>query len=175
MIQSVGLTILLGAALLTCWLWRPRQKMEPVVWVLLITYALLGAPALWFGLYPGQVPAEFLFWKPTVMYWTLSIILIVAPRLGWGYPDKVVVGTYFAFSNREWRLINLAFAAFCAVLGSLNLLIAFRVWDWDWDGFKFGCMVNVVAIFLLRLSFIWLDTAARSFVYLYGRAKAFFQ
>jgi intracellular septation protein len=177
MMQALEVTSLVGAAILLSWLWRPRRAVEPGVRILMISYALLGGWALWFGLFsePGQEPAWFVFWKPTVMYWILSAILIAAPPLGCGYPVKAVFGTYFVFSNREWRWINLGFAALCALLGSLNLIIAFAYTKDDWDGFKFSCMVNVLAVFLLRLTFVWIDTIVRFAVYLHGRAKTFFQ
>ena len=71
--------------LLIAWLWRPRQAAGPSAWILLIAFGALGAWALWFGLYahPGE-PAGFAFWKPTVLYWTLAAIMIMAPLLGWG-------------------------------------------------------------------------------------------
>jgi intracellular septation protein A len=174
MIQAIAATALAGAAFLVSWLWRPRQAMEPGVLVLLIAYALLGAWALWFGVVasPGQEPAAVHFWKPTVMYWVLAAIMIVAPPLGWGYPVKAVFGTYFVFSNREWRWINLGFAVLCTVLGTLNLVIAFQHSTDDWDGFKWSCMVNVIAVFILRVTFVWVDTIARIAKYLHGRAKA---
>ena len=144
--------------------------------MLLISYLLLGGWALWFGLYaaPEQEPAAFVHLKPTIMYWVLSLILIVAPLLGSDYPIKVVLGTYFVFSSREWRWMNLGFAVLFTALGTANLLAAFTASESDWVGFKFSCMVNVMFIFLARLSFIWVETAGRIIVYLHQRAKAFF-
>ena len=169
--------LLLASAFLVSWHWRPRKKMERGVRILLIFYALLGAWAIWFGLHaaPGSEPAQFVVWKPTVMYWVLSGVLIAAPPLGWGYPVKAVFGTYFVFSNSEWRWINLGFALLCALLGGLNLVIAFAYTKDDWTGFKWSCMVNVLAVFLLRLTFVWVDTLVRLAGYLHGRAKAYFQ
>jgi intracellular septation protein len=174
MTQAAVTTVLVAAALLVSWVWRPRQALEVGVRILLIAYVLLGAWALWFGLYaePGQEPARFVFWKPTVMYWVLSVILVTAPALGWGYPVKAVIGTYFAFSDREWRWINLGFAGLCAILGGFNLFIAFTSSRGEWEGFKFGCLVNVLGLLLLRLTFLWLDTLVRIGTYLYTRAKA---
>jgi intracellular septation protein A len=164
------------AALLLSWAWRPRQTMEPGVRLLLIAYVLLGAWALWFGLLApdAREPARFVFWKPTVLYWALAGMLIAAPALGWGYPAKAIIGTYFAFSSREWRWINQGFAALCAALGGFNLFIAFTNSRGEWEGFKFGCLVNVLGLLLLRLTFLWLDTLVRIGAYLYGRARAFF-
>lgn len=176
MIQAAEVTCLVCVALLISWLWRPRQAVEPGVWMLLISYALLGGWALWFGLYSaqGQEPAGFVFWKPTVMYWVLAIILIAAPLLGGGYPIKAIFGTFFLLSNTQWRWMNGGFAALFALLGGVNLLVAFNLSEGNWIGFKYSCMVNVLFILLFRLNFVWLDTVSRVVIYLYGRAKALF-
>ena len=169
-------TIAAAAAILLAWLWRPRARLAPAARTLLVVYALLGGWALWFGLYsaPGQEPAELLLWKPTIMYWLLAVILFVAPSLGSDYPVKIVLGSYFLFSSREWRWINVGFAVLLTILGAWNLLVAFNASHDDWEGFKWSCMANVVAVFLLRLSFVWLEVVARVFKYLYGRAKIYF-
>lgn len=163
----------LCAALAAAWWWRPRQPLAPGVRLLLAFYGVLGAWALWFGANSASVaePAILVHWKPTVLYWGLGAVLLIAPLLGWGYPVRAVIGTYFVFSNREWRWINLAVAVVCAVLGSLNLVIIYFHTDDDWDGFKWSCMVNVIAVLLLRLTFVWVDTLARIARHLYGRVK----
>jgi intracellular septation protein len=177
MTLAVAVTFLICAAFFVSWLWRPRQAAEPGVWMLLIAYALLGAWALWFELYSasGQEPAGFMFWKPTIMYWTLSIILIVAPLLGWGYPVKAIFGTYFAFSNMEWRWMNRGLAALCALLGGVNLLVAFNTSEGNWVGYKYSAMINLLFLILLRMNFVWLPTVVNVAIKLYGRAIAFFQ
>ena len=173
MMQAALAALALVAALLLTWYWRPAHKPERGVRALLACYAVLGAWALWFGLYagPGEEPAVVLLVKPTVMYWVLAAVLIVSPLLGWGYPVKAVFGTYFVFANREWRWINLAFAVLCILLGSLNLVIAFLHSQEDWDGFKWSCMVNVIAVLILRVTFVWVDVVARLGRQLQGHAK----
>ncbi len=177
MIEALALSALLAAALLLAWIWRPRTAAEPATRVLLLAYALLGAWALAFGLFaaPGQEPAAMVFLKPTVLYGVLAAVMIVAPLLGWGYPVKAIVGAYFVFSNREWHWINLGFAVACAILGGLNLFIIVVHTQDDWEGFKFSCMVNVLAIFLLRLTFVWVDTAVRLAIAIHGRLRALFR
>lgn len=167
-------TALLAAVLGLAWYWRPRQPLEPGVRFLLATYVVLGAWALWFGLYalPGAEPAALLLIKPTVMYWVLAATLFAAPALGWGYPVKAVFGTYFVFSTTEWRWINRGFALFCAVLGAINLVLATGYSRGDWEGFKFSCMVNVLAVFLLRVVFVWIDLLVLCVIALHVRLKA---
>jgi len=171
--SPVTATALWVLPLLLAWLWRPRQAASPSAWILLIAFGALGAWALWFGLYAhtGE-PAGFAFWKPTVLYWTVAAILIVSPLLGWGYPARIILGTYFALSNREWRWINRGFATVYTILGGTNLLVASEASNGDWVGFKYSCMMNLLIMVLFRLNFVWLPILADVTIYLYRRATA---
>ena len=162
-------------ALLIAWLWRPPQAASPSAWILLFAFGVLGAWALWFGLYahPGE-PAGFAFWKPTILYWTLAAIMIMVPLLGWGYPAKIILGTYFAFSNREWRWINRGLATVCILLGGVLRWMASQASPKDWEGFKYGCMMILLVIVLFRLNFVWLPILADVCIYLYRRATALY-
>ncbi len=170
----LALTALWLVPILIAWLWRPRQAAGPSVWTLLIAFGALGAWALWFGLYAHSgEPAGFVFWKPTVLYWTLAAIIIAAPLFGWDYPVKIIVGTYFALSNREWRWINLGFATMYIIMGGANLWVASESSYKDWVGFKYACMMNLLIIVLFRLNFVWLPLLIEEVsVKLYRRASA---
>jgi intracellular septation protein len=160
--------------LLFAWLWRPRQAPSPSAWALLIAFGALGACTLWFLLYAhtGE-PAAFAHWKPTILYWTLAAIMIAAPLLGWDYPAKIIVGAYFALSNREWRWINAGVAAMYAIMGGVNLWVAADASYKDWVGFKYACMMNLLIIVLFRLNFVWLPLLIEDVsVKLYRRASA---
>ena len=171
--SPVTATALWVLPLLIAWLWRPRQAASPSAWILLIAFGTLGAWALWFGLYAhAGEPAGFAFWKPTVLYWTVAAILIVAPLLGWGYPAKIILGTYFALSTREWRWINRGFAAVYSVMGGVNLLVASEASYKDWVGFKYSCMMNLLIMVLFRLNFVWLPILADVSIHLYRRTTA---
>lgn len=163
----------LGAALALAWWWRPRAAPGPAARLLLVVYAGLGAWALWFGVWaPDAHEPELLqLCKPTIVYWTLAAVLCAGPPLGWDFPAKLVVGTYFAFSQREWRWINVALAVFLLALGGLNLYVAFGSTRDDWEGFKWSCMANVAAILVLRVTFLWIDTAVRAALALRAQAK----
>lgn len=155
------------------WLWRPRQALSSSAWMLLVAFSVLGAWTLWFGLYaqPGE-PAGFEHWRPTVLYWTLAAVVIVTPRLGGDYPVKIIIGTYFALSTREWRWLNRAFAIVYMVLGGANLWVASDASHNDWVGFKFACQMNLLIIVVFRLNFVLLPLLGDVSVHLYRRAMA---
>lgn len=167
------LTALWVVPLVVAWLWRPRQQATLSAWLLLAAFGALGAWALWFGLYaqPGE-PQGLVFWKPTILYWTLAAILIVSPLLGGGYPAKIILGTYFALSTREWRWLNRGFAALYTLLGGANLWVSSDASYKDWVGFKYGCLMNLLIIVLFRLNFVWLPILADVAIYFYRRATA---
>jgi intracellular septation protein len=175
MSQDIVVTVIVVSFLLLSWHWRPKQKAERWVWVLLAAFAFFGGWALWFGVYsePGMEPDGYKLWKPTIFYWTLSFIMIAAPALGWGYPVKAIFGTFFALPNKQWRMMNWAFAALYVLLGSANLLFAFNSSEDEWIGFKFACMMNFLFLILFRVNFVWYPTLIEEIIKLYGRVKAF--
>lgn len=170
--SGLAVTLLWVGLLLLAWRWRPPQTASPGAWVLLIAFGALGACTLWFQFFDHPEPARFAFCKPTVVYWTLAAIMFIVPPLGGGYPAKIILGNYFALSNREWRWINRGYALLCTVLGGVNLLAASVASYKDWEGFKFSCMVLLLTIVLFRLNFVWLPILAEVSIHLYRRASA---
>jgi len=174
MTPALALTGLVLMAVLLAWRWRPQGPVAPGIWMLLVAYGLMGAWMLWFDLFaPGREPAAVVFLKPTLLYWSLAAILVVAPLRGWGHPIKAVFGTFFALSPRVWRWINVGTVAACIVLGGANLLVVSSSVG-NFEGFKYSCRVLLMFIILLRLNFVWLDLVSRIVLELYRRAKALF-
>jgi intracellular septation protein A len=167
-------TGLVLALLLIAWLWRPQGRVSPGIWLLLTGYAVLGAWALWFGVYHPEAkePAGFAFIKPTVAFWLPAIVMFISPPLGWGYPIKAIFGTYFSLSNKAWRWMNLAFASIYGLQGGISLLVASQASEGNWDGFKYSMMMNLIILTLLRLNFVWLDIVSRVGIHFYKRIKA---
>ena len=83
---------------------------------------------------------------------------------------KILLGSYFALSNREWRWITVGCATVYTILGGVNLLVASEASYKDWVGFKFSCMMNLLIIVLFRLNFVWLPILADVCIHLYRRA-----
>lgn len=168
-----GVTLLVASLLVIAWLWRPPGRVSPGIWILLGGYALMGAWALWFGVYHPEAkePVEVTYIKPTVAFWLPAIVMFISPPLGWGYPVKAIFGTFFNVSHKIWRIMNLAFASAYALQGAINLLVVKEATEGNWDGFKYSMMMNLIFLGLLRLNFVWLDIASRVGIYFYKRIK----
>jgi intracellular septation protein len=171
---AVRIAVLVAVALALAWYWRPRHPVAPGVWILLGCYAGLGAVVLWFGLRGQAAPesAAFLIWKPTLLYGIVAAVLVIAPLRGWGHPAKAVIGAYFVFSDREWHWINVALAVLCVTLGILNVVAAYGYTPDVWNGLRFSCMMNLLALLMLRMAFVWMDLLVRIGAHLFGRAHS---
>ena len=176
MMAHWGGTAAVVAGVFFAWLWRPQGRVSPAIWILLGGYALLGAWALWYGVYApdAKEPAGFAFIKPTVAFWLPAIVMLISPALGWGYPVKAIFGTYFALGNKAWRWMNIGFGSAYALQGGINLLVASEATEGNWDGFKYSIMMNLIFLVLLRLNFVWLDILSRIGIHFYKLIRARF-
>jgi intracellular septation protein A len=144
------------------WLWRPRRPLAPGIRILLGLYTLLGLGCLLIErLWPGGAPALLARCEPTLLYWSVAVVLGVSPLLDLGYPAQAMVGGHFNFNRREWQFINFMVLLACLLLGALNLYIGLTDGAGGWEGFKYACMVNVFGALLLRATFVWVDLAVR--------------
>ena len=166
------LTGIIGLLLILALFWRP-PKLERYVWAMVVAYGAMGVWALRYGLLDGTEPAWLEIWKPTILYWTLALILFVSPFLGWGFPVKAILGTFFVLSHRTWNMINWIFTGVLTLFGAINILV-YRYNPGNWDGFKYSFMINLMFLILLRFNFAWGMVVSRIIIHAYKQYKARF-
>ncbi|MBU6468847.1 MAG: septation protein IspZ [Betaproteobacteria bacterium] len=138
--------------------WRPRHRIDGSAWGLVVTFVLLGLISLWLSFnenYSNQL-ITFNHYKPTAFYWILALILIIFPRIGWGYPAKWIIGPYFPMANSEWFYLNQVLILLYIFLGILNAYMFLKFNDSVWLDFKESCYMNLLVLILVRINFIWL-------------------
>jgi intracellular septation protein len=117
------------------------------LWSTIMLYPFAGA-SLYFR------NPEYLFWKPTMFYWIVSVALIGSIWIG----KKPIVRKLIEVSgelptelvtDRQWRGLSFVWAAFFVAMGVLNLYVAFNFSLDFWIKFKvFGLMaITMVFIF----------------------------
>jgi len=105
----------------------------------------------------------FIQWKPTVLFWLVSAAFVASFWIGertltQRFLEPALAGRV-AVSPREWRRVNGASAAFYALLGALNLAVAYGASERTWVYFKlFGLAVLTFAFVALQV--LWLSRAA---------------
>jgi len=105
----------------------------------------------------------FIQWKPTVLFWLVSVAFIASFWIGertltQRFLEPALAGRV-AVSPQQWRRVNGTSAVFYALLGGLNLAVAYGASERTWVYFKlFGLAVLTFTFVALQL--LWLSRAA---------------
>ncbi len=96
----------------------------------------------------------FLKWKPTIFYWVVGAAFLVSPYV----TDRPLVQRFLGLidglnieqmSERDWRLLNIAWVAFFAVAGLLNIVVAYTVSLETWATFKVFGLMALTFVFMV--------------------------
>ena len=105
----------------------------------------------------------FIQWKPTVLFWLVSAAFIASFWLGertltQRFLEPALAGRV-PVSAQQWRRMNGWSAVFYALLGALNLAVAYGASERAWVYFKlFG--LAVLTFVFVALQVLWLSRAA---------------
>jgi intracellular septation protein len=88
----------------------------------------------------------FIKWKPTVLYWFFAVSLVVAD---FGFKKNLIrnlMEKQISMPDDIWYRLNLCWALFFAILGCINLYVAFNFSTDLWVDFKlFGTTALMLA------------------------------
>jgi len=120
------------------------KKVSSVQWVSLGLVIVLGSATLYFR------NNHFIMWKPTLLYWAMSIGLLIAmvfKKNGIQY----FLGKELTLPQSVWNKLNLSWVIFFVLLGILNLIVAYRFSEAIWVNFKvFGCLFLIIIFLVLQ-------------------------
>lgn len=124
------------------WLKVKRQKIEASHWLNLIVIVLFG------GLTIYLQDDNFIKWKPTVLYWIFALIIAGALLISNNNLIKRLMGTQITLPEPVWTKLAYSWSAFFALMGILNLFVAFSGYFTidQWATFKvFGLTILLIA------------------------------
>ncbi len=109
----------------------------------------------------------FIQWKPTVLFWAVSGAFIASSWIGERTLTERLLapalGERMHVSKAIWRRLNLSSAALYALLGALNLAVAYHASERAWVNFKmFGLTLLTFAGIFLQLLWLGARSSAAS-------------
>ncbi len=127
------------------WVWYRRRKVDNMLWVSLGVIVVFGGATLLLH------DETFIKWKPTVLYWLFGAALLTA-ELGFRKNlIKAMMEKQMALPDAVWRKLLMSWVGFFAVMGLLNLYVAFNFSTDAWVNFKlFGGMGLMLAFVVLQ-------------------------
>ena len=131
------------------WVCYRHRKIDNIQWVTLGVIVVFGGATL---LLHDEV---FIKWKPTVLYWLFGAALLVAE---FGFRKNLIksmMGKQITLADSIWRWLLMSWIGFFAIMGVLNLYVAFNFSTDAWVNFKlFGGTGLMLAFVVLQALFL---------------------
>ena len=129
------------------WLKLRGQKVDLILWVSLALVTALGSATIYFH------SENFIKWKPTVLYWVMGASLLVGQLIFGKNGIKSLMGAQMSLPDPVWRKVNFSWVGFFAVMGVINLWVAFNFPTSTWVNFKLFGSMGLMLLFILAQAF----------------------
>lgn len=119
------------------------RKVDGMLWVSLAVIVLMGGATIYFH------DESFIKWKPTILYWAFGVALFVSQVFFGNNLMRKVMEAQIKLPDAIWTRVGYAWMTFFALLGALNLFVAFVVFKGNtgaWVSFK---LFGITAIFFV--------------------------
>ncbi|TAJ80551.1 MAG: septation protein A [Gallionellaceae bacterium] len=127
------------------WVKYRHGKVDTMLWVSLGIIVFFGGATLLLH------DETFIKWKPTVLYWFLAAALLFSRVLFGKNLMRALLEEKMTLPDPVWHNLNLAWSGFFAVLGLVNLYVAFNYTLDTWVNFKlFGATGLMLAFIILQ-------------------------
>ena len=140
----VATTVAIVATLLQlAWMRYSTGRTEPMQWLSLGVIVVFGGATL------IAQDETFIKWKPTVLYWAMGGALLVGQvffRRNW---LQSLMKSQMALPDHAWRVILWSWCGFFAVMGVLNLWVAYEFDTDTWVNFKLFGGMGLMLVFVL--------------------------
>ncbi len=125
------------------WLLARRKPVDNMLWVSLVIIVLFGGATIYFH------DEHFIKLKPTVLYWCFALVLLGSPLVLKKNLMKSMMGKQLSLPESVWARLNLAWGFFFALMGALNLYIAFSFPLDFWVNFKLFGFLGLMIVFVV--------------------------
>jgi len=140
----VATTVAIVATLIQlAWMRYSTGRTEPMQWLSLGVIVVFGGATL------IAQDETFIKWKPTVLYWAMGGALLVGQvffRRNW---LQSLMKSQMALPDHAWRVMLWSWCGFFAVMGVLNIWVAYHFDTDTWVNFKLFGGMGLMLVFVL--------------------------
>jgi len=124
-----------------------RQKIDTILWVTVGSVLVLGGLTLWFH------SETFIKWKPTVIYWIMSAGFLITEVILKRNTLREMMGGQIDAPPSVWIKLGWAWVAFFALMGVVNLYVAYNFSTDSWVNFKMWGSTGLMLVFMVAQGF----------------------
>jgi len=125
------------------WVWFRHRKVDTMLWVSLALVVVFGGATLILH------DKAFIMWKPTILYWLFAGVLLGSARFFGRNLIRKMMEEQVQVPDAIWNRLNLAWVGFFAVMGVLNLYVAFNFSEDAWVNFKLFGGMGLMLVFIV--------------------------
>ena len=129
------------------WVKLRGHKVETMLWVSFGIILVFGGATLWLH------DESFIKWKPTVLYWVFAGAIFGAALFGRNL-IRGFMDAQMELPEVAWSRLNLSWGGFFAIMGLVNLWVAFNYSTDDWVNFKLFGSMGLMLIFVIAQGMI---------------------
>ena len=125
------------------WLIARGRKVDTMLWASLGIILVFGGATLLLR------DETFIKWKPTVLYWLFAGVLLGASALFKRNLIRRLLEEQVSLPDPVWQRLNAAWIGFFALMGAINLVVAFNFPTDTWVSFKLFGAMGLMLLFVL--------------------------
>jgi intracellular septation protein len=143
-----GILVATAVAIVTtiaqvAWLVLRKQPVSKMLWISLIIITVFGGATLLSG------DEWFVKLKPTVLYWVMAATLAAGAFVFKRNLIQWLLGAEIALPDQAWTMMNRSWMGFFAVMGALNLYVAYNYPTDTWVNFKVFWSMGLMIVFVI--------------------------
>ncbi len=135
--------VVVATMLQVAWLKLKGKKVDVMLWVNLVVVTVLGGLTVYFH------NDNFIKWKPSVLYWFMGLAFWLGPLMFNKNLLRMFMGEQMQLPERVWHRLNFAWVAFFAMMGLLNLYVAYTFSQPTWVKFKVFGGLGLMLVFTI--------------------------
>ena len=125
------------------WVWLRHRKVDKMLWVSLGVITVFGGATLLLK------DDTFIKWKPTVLYWLFAGVLAISAVAFRKNLVRAMMEQQVTLPDEVWSKLLWSWVGFFAVMGVLNLYVAFNFTLETWVNFKLFGGIGLMLVFVL--------------------------
>ncbi|MCL2345485.1 MAG: septation protein A [Desulfobulbus sp.] len=135
--------VIAATVIQVAWVHFRHGKVDKMLWMSLGIVVIFGGLTLAFR------NDAFIKWKPTILYWAFAVSLAFSSLVMKKNAIRGMLGEQISLPETAWNRLNLAWIGFFAVMGVLNLIVAFNFSTDTWVDFKLFGVTGLMLLFIL--------------------------
>jgi intracellular septation protein len=137
------IVVIAATAVQVAYLLVRGRKVDLMLWMTFGFAVVLGGATIWFH------NPRFIQWKPSLLYWAMALAFWVSQALFHKNLLQTLIGEQLELPAAIWQRLNFAWVAFFALLGLLNLYVAYSFSQSAWFTFKAFGATGLILLFTL--------------------------